>query len=139
MKITIYNQQSDLKFPDGFVETIVYSTLEECPCEEVIIHLVDKNKISELHEIYFQDPTPTDCISFPIDKETVLGEVFVCPEVAIEYAQKNEKDPLEETALYIVHGLLHLLGYDDLTPSDRAKMRSAEKTMLKKVVVRNLI
>ena len=48
------------------------------------------------------------------------------PATAVEYAQKYRKDPFDETTLYIVHGLLHLLGYDDLNEEDRKKMRKAE-------------
>ena len=101
-------------------------------CEEVVIHLVDKEEISELHRTYFNDPTPTDCISFPID-DVLLGEVFVCPAVAWEYALKHKKDPYMETALYIIHGLLHLLGYDDQDRADRLQMQRKQQRCLKQL------
>lgn len=135
MNIIIYNKQKKLVLSSSFIEKIVLSTLEDfsTPCSEVVIHLVGKKKISSLHQTYFQDPTPTDCISFPIEDSHCLGEIFVCPEVAIAYAKKHQKDPMHETALYIVHGLLHLLGYDDHTPSQIQKMRSLEKRTMKKL------
>lgn len=107
--------------------------LEEVECDEVSIHFVGIKKISSLHEEFFQDPTPTDCISFPLDGPKtsldycVLGEVFICPEVAIEYSKKHSIDPKEELTLYLVHGLLHLIGYDDIDPKDRKIMRKKEK------------
>ncbi len=108
--------------------------------DEVILHFVSKSAIGKIHDTFFSDPSPTDCISFPIDpprtdpsqeKHNILGEVFVCPKVALEYAAENKLDPYLETKLYIIHGILHLLGYDDLDPTSRRKMRQMEKKCLK--------
>lgn len=105
--------------------------------DEVIIHLVSKPQICKLHADFFNDPSPTDCISFPMDNELgkegyrVLGEIFVCPAVALEYAEEHGKDPMDELKLYLVHGILHLLGYDDIKPKDRQKMRRMEAECLK--------
>ena len=84
----------------------------------------------KMHNEFFNDPSPTDCMSFPIDTEEdaedcYLGDIVVCPAAALKYA-----DPYRETTLYILHGLLHLLGYDDIQPQDRKKMRRAEKTYM---------
>ena len=58
----------------------------------------------------------------------ILGDIFVCPKTAIDYAAKSGQDPyLEVRMLYIVHGLLHLMGYDDIESQDRKRMRAAEK------------
>jgi probable rRNA maturation factor len=133
--ISLFDTQTDLLFAPSAIEEMVSHLLEnilKVSCDEVAIHLVDKEKISELHQAYFNDPTPTDCISFPID-ETVLGEVFVCPAVACEYALKHKKDPYMETALYIIHGLLHLLGYDDQDPADRLQMQRKQQRCLKQL------
>jgi len=93
---------------------------------EVSIYCVTQAKICALHDQFFQDPTPTDCISFPLDEEH-LGEVFVCPKAALEYAPE---DPHNEVALYIIHGLLHCLGYDDLEPVAKRAMRKKEKSCM---------
>lgn len=142
MKITHYNDQEVLDVSFAFVEEVthaVFSTLNAPLPDEVIIHLVDKKTITELHGNFFDDPTPTDCISFPMDmpgdeEETgpkILGEIFVCPEVALEYARAHTKNALEETALYIIHGVLHLLGYDDIEEQDALEMRKLEADCLK--------
>jgi len=99
---------------------------------EVSFQFVGEKKIAQLHNAFFNDPTVTDCITFPVDKKEavpprVLGEVFVCPKVALDYAKRHGVDPYRETVLYIVHGLLHLLGYDDLKPSERKVMRRKER------------
>jgi probable rRNA maturation factor len=106
--------------------------------DEVSIYFVDTKTICDLHSRFFNDPSPTDCISFPMDEASdagyrVMGDVFVCPETASIYAQKHRVDPYKEITLYAVHGLLHLLGYDDLKEDDRKKMRAAEKRYLARV------
>ena len=108
--------------------------MKHVKCDEVIFHFVDSETISSLHKDYFNDPAPTDCISFPIDSPSkpsdgplILGEVFVCPAVAKTYAEKHDLDPYREVSLYIIHGVLHLLGYDDQEEDDEKKMRAEEK------------
>lgn len=132
MTVHIYNQQKNLPLSKDSARRLTRSILAylKVSYEEVSIYFVTEKKISELHEQFFQDPSPTDCISFPIDSHH-LGEIFVCPAVAIAYAKKRNLDPCEETALYIVHGLLHLIGYDDLEEKARRIMRKKEKSCMR--------
>lgn len=105
--------------------------------DEVAIHFVDKKTISQLHQDYFNDPTPTDCISFPLDSTEDpeagyqhLGDIFVCPEAAILYSQSHSVDVKNELARYVIHGLLHLFGYDDIKLKDSKLMRKKEDEYL---------
>lgn len=100
------------------------------PCSEVSIYFVTKEAIGQIHRQFFQDPSPTDCISFPLSGDH-LGEILVCPAMAIQYAKKRKLDPYKEASLYIVHGLLHLLGYDDLEEKTRRTMRKKEKSCIR--------
>ena len=95
--------------------------------QEVAIYFVGVRKITRLHAKYFNDPTPTDCITFPLLDNQLLGEIFICPKAALDY---NPKKPYEETTLYIIHGLLHLLGYDDIESKKRIRMRREEKRLM---------
>ena len=104
---------------------------EHAICDKLNVYLVTKKHITVLHKEFFEDESPTDCISFPIHQENFLGEIFVCPKVAVEYAKNHNLNPLEETYLYILHGLLHLLGYDDLNEKDKITMRKKEKKYMK--------
>ena len=106
-------------------------------CDEITLYFVDEKKIGEIHDQFFQDPSPTDCISFPID-DSHLGEIFVCPAVAVAYAAKRSADPFEETLLYIVHGILHLIGYDDLDPKGKREMRKMEKRCMRHLKSRGI-
>jgi probable rRNA maturation factor len=108
--------------------------------DEVIIHFVTESKIRSLHKEYFNDPATTDCITFPIEPSKkkgesyhILGEAFICPRTALNYAKRHGVDPYEELYRYIVHCLLHLIGYNDLEPAERAKMKRKEKSCLKKL------
>lgn len=139
MNVQIENSQSVLSLSENGVKRLVNTFLKskDIECDEVVIHFVGKEEISLLHAKYFNDPSPTDCISFPIDspkdpheKCSVLGEVFVCPEVAIEYAKQENSDPYIEVSLYIVHGLLHLLGFDDIEMEEKKVMRGEENSAM---------
>lgn len=105
--------------------------------EEVTVNFVDTPTISQLHADFFDDPTPTDCITFPIDDG--VGEIFVCPEVGIQYAKEHNLDVDEEVTLYVVHGILHLLGYDDIEEADRKEMREQEKRCISLLKEKGLI
>lgn len=128
MNISVVNRQKDLKLSVRRAKALLRAVLdaESVECSEISVYFVSEKQISKLHGEFFDDPTPTDCITFPIDSET-LGEIFVCPKAAIDYCKKKGGDPLVETALYVVHGILHLLGYDDLDPKKRRAMRKKEK------------
>jgi probable rRNA maturation factor len=69
------------------------------------------------------EPGPTDVLSFPLDDDEegtrVLGDVVICPAVA---TRNNAVDPEAELRLLIVHGVLHLLGYDHEEDVDKAEM-----------------
>jgi len=133
----IFNNQKDLPIDSRAVEAISSAVvaLEQKAFDEAAVHFVDEPTICALHQRYFNDPSPTDCISFPMDDANeegyrVLGEIFVCPKAALDFAAEHKSSPYEETTLYIVHGLLHLMGYDDMNDEDRAKMRSAEERQM---------
>lgn len=133
MHVAVYNTQKRFLIDTQAVVAIVKETLhaEKRFYDEAAIHFVGTKKICSLHAKYFNDPTVTDCISFPIDNEegdpySILGEVFVCPETASSYVKNNGGHLYEEITLYIVHGLLHLLGYDDIDAADCSVMRERE-------------
>jgi probable rRNA maturation factor len=83
---------------------------------ELSVSFVEDAEIEELHVTYIGEPGPTDVLSFPLDADDlaedgarVLGDVVIAPAVA---ARNNPDDPEAELRLLLVHGVLHLLGYD---------------------------
>jgi probable rRNA maturation factor len=146
VKVTFFDCQKTLKLNKREITKLVKALLSylNVECNEIILNFVDKKKISEIHLEFFNDGSPTDCITFPIDDEFVkfnriLGEIFVCPDIAVEYASKHSLDSFEEVFLYIVHGILHLIGYDDIQNEDRIIMKKKEKECMAFLKQMNLI
>ncbi len=150
MNVLIFDQQDDLPINEESVRHAVKRTLslKHCHADEVSVYFVSVDEISRLHQEFFDDPTPTDCISFPYDKEKVggfqhLGEVFVCPKIAIEYvlklSEEINEDRYREITLYVIHGLLHLLGYDDIEEKDQKAMRAEENLVMQDLIEKNLL
>jgi probable rRNA maturation factor len=140
--IHIIDRQSDLEISPTAVKKIVESVIkgEKQKCDEVSIYFVDTAEICDLHEQFFDDPSTTDCISFPMDEDEedfghrILGEIFVCPETAVKYASEHVSTTApEEVTLYVIHGLLHLMGYRDLEEDDISMMRKAETRHIKRL------
>ncbi len=119
---------------------LIYSQMQY---DEVSVYFVDTSAICELHKQYFNDPSVTDCISFPMDDVNevgyrVMGDVFVCPETATSYVAEHGGDVYHEVTLYVIHGLLHLIGYDDIDDEDRQVMRQGETDYLAHVTAKEL-
>lgn len=98
---------------------------------ELSIAFVDDHTIAGIHKQFMDDPTPTDVITFPADPEMEsAGEIII----SVDHARKRSaelKEPFRrELSLYLVHGWLHLAGYDDRQPSDQSQMRKAESEAL---------
>ena len=88
---------------------------------EVEVTIVSDAAISRVHAEFFNDPTPTDVITFP------HGEILVSVETAIRQALAHG-EPLErELVRYLVHGLLHLNGHTDICPAEAAAMWTAQE------------
>jgi probable rRNA maturation factor len=83
--------------------------------------------LAQLHAEFLDDPTTTDVITF--EGSPVLGlagEICVSVDTAARYARSHRRDFRTELMLYVVHGWLHLAGYDDLEPAKKRAMRRAE-------------
>lgn len=104
--------------------------------------LVDDSEIAELNARHLRHRGPTDVLSFPIgDVDPVrrayfLGEIVVSFETAEREAAERGLPTSEEWARYLVHGFLHLLGYDDRTPKLRAQMEALQERILLEARIR---
>ncbi|MFT4514285.1 MAG: putative rRNA maturation factor [Planctomycetota bacterium] len=116
----------------ALVERVVAAVREyvERPDLEVSLLLTDDKEIGELHEQFLDDPSPTDVMSFEMDDGAELVvSVETAQRVAIEAGHALEA----EVALYIVHGMLHTVGYDDIDDDDRSRMRDAERAIMSRL------
>jgi probable rRNA maturation factor len=94
----------------------------------ISLAIVDDPTIAELHRRFLDDPSPTDVLSFVLESsaETLEGEVVVSADTARACAPRYGCTAAEELLRYVVHGTLHLVGYDDTTPRKRTAMRKRE-------------
>jgi probable rRNA maturation factor len=91
---------------------------------ELSLSFVETPEMEELHQRYAGEPGPTDVLSFPIGEDGLLGDVVICP----EEARRNNPDMGSELRLLVVHGVLHLLGYDHEREEDRRVMWAKQTT-----------
>lgn len=134
----VYNTQEELPIDSELVKRVATLFCEQkgVKAHTLEITFVDLQTSSERHQDYFNDPTPTDCMTFPVDppfeesEGSVLGEIVICPEVAEIAAQEHKTDYKKELIRYVIHGLLHMIGYDDKTNQQRQVMREEEDLFL---------
>jgi probable rRNA maturation factor len=114
---------------------------------EISVAVVDDAEMSRLHEDFLQIAGPTDVLTFPLDGDSleawsgpidarrgagrrICGEVVIGGDTAVRVAGELGSLPSEELVLYLVHGILHLCGYDDLDDLQRVQMRRREAELL---------
>jgi len=95
---------------------------------EVEITLLGEAAITKVHGEFLEDPTPTDVITFE------HGEILIGVPIAATNAKKFHHPTDYEVALCAIHGLLHLLGYDDLTENERVIMHARQEEILKEAL-----
>jgi probable rRNA maturation factor len=111
-----------------------------CPDGELSLAFMTDAKLAKLHDDFLDDPTTTDVITFEGQPEFgVAGEICVSADTAATFAKTHGKNFSEELTLYVVHGWLHLAGYDDLQPAKKRKMRAAEARAMKLLHAANAV
>jgi probable rRNA maturation factor len=98
----------------------------------ISIAVVDDPTMHELNRRYLQHDYPTDVLSFLLeeDERRLEGEIIISADYAAREAAHFGWTPQDEMLLYIIHGSLHLAGYDDLEPDLKAEMRAKEREYL---------
>lgn len=105
--------------------------------DRAAIAFVTDSEIARLNKIYRKKNRPTDVLSFPaqstkrVNKDNFLGDIAIAPAVAARYAKKNGRSLQTEICVLILHGILHLLGYDHET--DRGQMDRIELKLRRKL------
>jgi probable rRNA maturation factor len=139
MDVFVANEQGDVDLDESRLITLARRAAEEEGVDrraELSILLVDRESMASLKEKYLGEAGPTDVLAFPMDEQPpedepyLLGDIVICPEVAREQSTTTGATPLEEIELLLVHGFLHLLGYDHVRPQDAKSMRHRERKIL---------
>lgn len=137
MTIILYNRQRTVRVELGWLRRFAWLALAQCVeqsgdrrfalrrLSEVEIVLVSDRTIARLHKDFMNIAGATDVITFE------HGEIVISAETARRRAPEFGHSADAEIALYLVHGLLHLNGFDDLAPRDAARMRRAQDRIWK--------
>ena len=135
IEIQISDTQGHLKINQAKIARIAETVLvaENRPSASISIALVDNDTIHRLNRLHLGHDWSTDVITFPLsdpDDDELSGELVISTEMAVASAREIGHDPLDELALYVVHGLLHLCGYDDANEEQSAAMTHRQTEIL---------
>jgi len=149
-EVEVDDSQKVLKVDHRRLVDVARSVLaaEKCVSASISIAIIDNETIHDLNIRYLQHDYPTDVLSFLLEEELdpgslpipkgsprgcgkrIEGEIILSSEMAKQMAVKYRWKPLDEVTLYVVHGLLHLCGYDDRTQKEQAAMQQREREVL---------
>jgi probable rRNA maturation factor len=155
-RLAFANLQRAKRLNLALLKTITQATLAELPnvtAWDLGFYLVGARKMAGINESHLNHEGPTDVITFDYSERgtpsrergarnaergiensktlTLVGEVFICVDVAVTQAREFRTSWQAEIARYIVHALLHLCGYDDLTPAARREMKQHENRLVR--------
>src|SRR5215217_4194704 len=136
-EITVRNLQRKISVNVGELEKFTGDALKRClqlkkreqtdlrKLTTVAVWLISDQRISRLHLQFLGETGPTDVITFH------EGEIFISVETARRNARHFGNSLMSEIKLYIVHGLLHLHGFDDQEPADLRRMKNTQEKILR--------
>ena len=138
------NNESTIPVDETALQRLVGYALDQLHVHqdaELAIVLVDEAAMEQLHVQWMDEPGPTDVLSFPMDElrpgsdenitpAGLLGDIVLCPQVAIAQAETAGHSTLDELLLLTTHGLLHLLGFDHAEPDEEKEMFGIQRDIL---------
>ncbi len=134
VKVDIKNVQCKIKVERKFIRRVVRETLKrEAKDGEVSIVLTDNEYIRELNRKYRSVDRATDVLAFPMDEE-ILGDIVISVEKAKEQALIYRESFENELGRLVIHGILHLLGYNDSNRAKVKKMHARQEEILKEIL-----
>lgn len=144
-ELVIANRQRGWRVDAAGLRVVVEDLLAGLPVAgdwQLGLHLVGARAMAELNWRWLQHEGSTDVITFD-HRETsagpLHGEIFICLDDAALQAREFGTRPPEELVRYAVHGVLHLLGYDDLDPASRRVMKREENRWVKQLLARHRV
>lgn len=137
--LTLSNRQRVCRIEGLQLRKLVHHHLQEqlgLSCYDLAIHLLSAGRMAEANAAHLQHEGPTDVITFDYGEPgrgALHGELLICPGVAVEQARDYETSWESEIVRYVIHGVLHLRGYDDRTAAARRVMKREEDRLLKEL------
>jgi len=133
--VRLCSSQTSLRVPRRKITDLVafVARAEHTPPLDVDIAVVGADEMAQLNEQYHRYLGATDVLSFDLsdgDDNALTAQIIVCADVALEEAAKRKLRPQRELLLYVLHGLLHLLGYDDTSKPKARRMHARQAELL---------
>lgn len=137
MNIYVRNFQKKLPVNASRIKKLISDLLfseKDYTNREITVSVVTGTKIHALNKKYLNHDYPTDVLAFNLscDSGAGIADIIVASDTAVVNAKKFRTSPSHELTLYIIHGMLHILGYDDSSPSKRKAMRQREAWYVRK-------
>lgn len=137
--VEIANRQRSLPIPRSLLRRLVRDVLtaENVSSAEIELAFVDDPTIHQVNRDHLRHDYPTDVITFPYsepDEVPLRGEIVISADHAISQGARFDQAPDRELLLYVIHGLLHLVGYDDHEPADKRAMHKRQAELLSEFV-----
>jgi probable rRNA maturation factor len=144
MKLQIENSQNKIKIDKRKIRNTVLKVLKtlDCPDKEISLSFVDDEYIKQLNKQYLGKDQATNVLSFSLQEgeygdinPQILGDIIVSVETAQRDALYGKLNIAQEIDFLIIHGILHLLGYnhENTTKKEATKMRQKEKELFNKI------
>ena len=139
VEVIVEDQQTDVEIDARrWAELAAAALRAEGAHGELTLTFVDRDEMASLNRDHMGVDGPTDVLSFPLDavdapvpgEPVLLGDVVLCPAVAADAAPEHAGTLDDELALLVVHGCLHVLGYDHADPDETRRMRERELDVL---------
>lgn len=136
--IVIQNTTRYQKIPSRyyFQRWVKLALAEHCKEGEVTIRLVDETESAKLNQTYRRKTGPTNILSFPFEapvSTSILGDLVICIPIICKEAKEQNKPLLAHWAHMVIHGVLHLLGYDHIKKKEAKIMEELEISLLKQL------
>lgn len=97
---------------------------------EIELKIVSRKLIRALNKEYREIDQPTDVLSFNVSEKPLMGQIFICYTIARQQANELEKSLDNEIAFLLVHGILHVFGYDHMSEKDAVAMEALENKIV---------
>lgn len=137
ISVAVMDEQSHVRLPRGRIVEAVRVALESgrVTRARMSVAVVDDAQIHQLNRRFLHHDEPTDVLSFPLGRTSrgLEGEIIVSAERAAAVANQYGWSPENELLLYIIHGTLHLAGFDDTSARQRQIMRRQEAACLRRL------
>ncbi len=113
-----------------FLQKTIAFIGDSFPSGDLSIAFMSDSRLAEIHREFMDDPSVTDVITFPSEDPDLAGEICISADMAVRQSKEHQTDFAEELCLYLIHGCLHLAGYEDIAEEDIRLMREAERDII---------